>query len=104
MREATQNPALHCSWFYNDADIIDKIQKINAEAQQTREGVHKVHTYIEYGSSKMIEQNDIIVLNAYAYKYVEILIYMMQKVLNCICIHVTPDLNQYIIRATQSFS
>ena len=61
---------------YDDNDILCKVGKINAFAQQTRECVFKVHSYIDYSNSKSIEQNDIIVLNAYAYKYIEVIIYM----------------------------
>ena len=67
--------------------MASKIRKINSHNQQINEGIFKIHTFIEYDKPKAIIQNDIIILNAYAYKYIEIIAFMFQNVINSISIH-----------------
>ena len=43
---------------------------------KTNDLVFKIYTYMDFDSDKYIEQNDIIVLNAYSHKYVEMIIFM----------------------------
>ena len=42
----------------------------------TDEVPYKVYTYIDPESPVYIEQNDLIILNVYTVKYIEILVYM----------------------------
>ena len=89
MQEITGNPLFKGQWFYNEEDIAQKIRKIRNLSQQTNEGIFKIHTFIEYGRTKAIVQNDIIALNAYSHKYIELIIFMFQDVINSVSIHIT---------------
>ncbi len=66
--------------------------------------VHKVHSFIDYGGEFHFEMNDLIILNVYHIKYIEMVAYMFQRVLGDITIHMTPDLNQIILRVIRRFN
>ena len=68
------------------------------------EAVYKIHSFIDFQSGKFFEQNDLIVLNVYEYKNIELLVYMFQEVINDINIHTSPDLNYVIIRVLKGFT
>jgi len=76
MREVTENPLFKCSWLYDEHEIAQKVRDIQNNGQQMNEGIHKIHTFIEFESERRIEQNDLIILNVYAFKSIEIIVYM----------------------------
>ena len=67
------------------------------------ETVNKIHSYIEYETEKIFDQNDIIVLNVYNIKYIEMIVFMFQNFIDNITIHLTLDMNQFLIRVLKSF-
>ena len=71
--------------------------------QGNNEMIFKIYTYVDFDSNVFIEQNDLIVLNVYSHKYIEIIVYMIQEVGDKVSIHCSPDLTQFILRVTQRF-
>ena len=66
--------------------------------------MNKVHSYIEFDSDKRLEQNNIVILNVYTWKYIELVVYMFQDHIPNITFHITPDLNQFMIRILKTIS
>ena len=57
---------------FNDKDILERMNQIQNYANEI---VHKVHSFIEYGGETTYETNDLIILNVYQTKYVEMVVY-----------------------------
>ena len=55
--------------------------------------MNKIHSFIEYESEKILDQNDLIILNIYNVKYLEMIVYTFQNVIDDITIHLSPDMN-----------
>ena len=76
---------------------------IQQQGGRITESVNMIYTYVDTDSEKFLEMNDIIVLNVYTVKYLEAVVFMVQSVTNCVSIHTTPDLCQFLIRITRRF-
>ena len=92
MRDKLNNPNLICFWLYRDDDIADRVQQIQDTMNSCNQMVNKVFTYVNRNSSEYLEQNDLLVLNVHAIKYIEVLAYMFQELSDKISIHTTPEL------------
>ena len=91
---------IQCLWMYRDQDIDFKINLLLNMVKTNDEIIFKIYTYVDFESNVFIEKNDLIVLNVYSHKYIEIIVYMIQEVGDKVSIHCTPDLTQFILRVT----
>ena len=103
MRELLKNPIINCSWFYNELDLNEKLKMLQKQGGAMNETLNMVYTYVDKNSNKILEMNDIMVLNVYTARYIEAIVFMVQNVTDCVRIHTTPDLCQFLIRVTRRF-
>ncbi len=77
--------------------------EIEKQLLQMTRLVNRIYFFIDFNSNVSLEQNDLFILNVYSVPYIELIIYMFQDVLDDVCIHLTPELNRYLIRVISRF-